>query len=422
MRLIYKLTIMYLVASLIVIAFGGFVTYIVINREVDKEEQRFLKERLEQTIRFIEHRAPKKTFSRDKITIVPMGENAKEKTIAFSDTLVMHSTLQRLEPHIKLDVIREVNGRYYAISMYDLIVEEDDIADGVVESVLNMFAILIIILLILSYIASKILLKPFDQILAQIKAFDLRDNQNVDFPSSSTKELKQLSDFLKEMTRKVRMDYRSLKEFTENASHEMQTPLSIANGKLELLLEDNQLNNEQLQLITAAQSSLKRLSNLSSSLTLLTKIDNYEFKNLEQVDLSNLLCQLIFDFKEFIEMRQIKLEYSIKENVQVSANPSLMTILFTNLIKNAINHNLPMEGVIKIYLQEDQFEIQNTGTPLKSDPEVLFERFKKENPQHQSLGLGLSIVKKICDVSNFKINYQYTDPYHIVKVILNRQN
>lgn len=416
MRLIYKLTIMYLAASLIVIAFGGFVTYIVINREVDNEEKRFLRERLEQTLRFISYKEPEKTFSRDKITIVPLGENAEEAPISFSDTLVMHSTLQRLESHIKLDVVREVKGKYYAISMYDLIVEEDDIAEGVVESVLNMFAILIVFLLLLSYIASRILLKPFEQILSQIKAFDLRDNQNVEFPSSSTKELKQLSSFLKEMTQKVKNDYRTLKEFTENASHEIQTPLSIANGKLELLMEDNNLGDEQLQLITNAQSSIKRLSSLSSSLTLLTKIDNYEFRSMGKVNISKLLCQLISDFKEFIEMRQIELEYHVKDDIEVVANLSLLPILFNNLIKNAINHNLEQNGQIIITLNDLYFQIKNTGSPLKTDPEKLFERFKKESTNDKSLGLGLSIVKKICDVSNFDVSYQFHTPYHVVQI------
>ncbi|MGK7393912.1 MAG: sensor histidine kinase [Candidatus Cyclobacteriaceae bacterium M3_2C_046] len=417
MRLIYKLSIMYLAASIIVFAFGGFVTYIVINREVDLEEQRFLQERLEQTLRFISHREPTKSFSRDKISIIPLGESGQEKPITFSDTLVMHSTLQRPESHIKLDVVKEVKGKYYAISMYDLIVEEDDIADGVVESVLNMLGILVVILLILSFLASKILLKPFEMILAQIRAFDLRDNQNVTFPRSSTKELQQLSEFLGEMTHKIKNDYRSLKEFTENASHEMQTPLSIANGKLELLMEDNDLRDEQLQLITAAQTSLRRLSTLGSSLTLLTKIDNFEFRSTDLIDASQIIKQHIYDFQELIEMRQINLDFQVQDQVMISVNPSLLQIMFTNLIKNAINHNFKHSGEIYIELNQDQFIIKNTGKDLKVPPEKLFERFIKESDHHQSLGLGLSIVKKICEVSHFTIQYQFNKPYHLVKII-----
>lgn len=416
MRLIYKLSLLYLLASIIVIAFGGFITYVVINREVDKEERRFLQERLDQMVRYIERREPTKVFSRDKISIIPLGASGEEKELSFSDTLVMHSTLQREEMHTKLDVTQKIKGNYYAISLYDLIVEEDDIADGVVESVLNMLIILVVILLILSYVASKILLKPFEETLALIKGFNLKSNDEVKFPDSGTTELNLLSKFLNEMTNKVKTDYRALKEFTENASHEMQTPLSIASGKLELLLEDNQVSEQQAILITAAQSSLKRISTLGNSLSLLTKIDNFEFKTTEQVNLTNMLEQLIFDFKELIEMHNIEFKFTLEENVIVKANQSLLPILFTNLIKNAINHNLECDGEILINLKSSNFEIKNTGKPLKSDPEKLFERFRKENNHHQSLGLGLSIVKKICDVSEFQVNYRFQAPYHRVRV------
>ena len=134
MRLILKFTLLFLLISLGVFFLGGVITYQVVKEEIDEEQERFLKERLEYVTRMIERREPTENFIRDKIQIYPLLKAGEETEIQYSDTIVMHSTLERLEPHIKLDVTREVKGKLYRISIHDLIVEEDDIVESIKES------------------------------------------------------------------------------------------------------------------------------------------------------------------------------------------------------------------------------------------------------------------------------------------------
>lgn len=384
-------------------------------REVVFEEQRFLKERLNSAMRMIEHRNLNKPFERDKIRIIPLGTTGEETDITFSDTLVMHSALQRIEPHNKLDVVKKVGDQYYSITLYDLIIEEDDISDGVNESLIKMYLLLTAVVLGLSWIASMFILKPFNITLEQIRNFSLRKDDRIIYRKSYTREFDKLNKFIEEMTEKVQVDYQSLKEFTENASHEMQTPLSIANGKLELLLESENLTDEQVLLIVSAQGSIQRLSRMGKALSLLTKIENKEFESIEKVNMSELLSKLLFDFKELTDLKSIKVKSDIQEDVYLQMDPTLAAILITNLMQNAIRHNYEA-GKIKIKLTDKAFSISNTGGQLKSDPASLFERFKKDNQSKESIGLGLSIVKKICEINGFEITYKHEVEEHQIEV------
>lgn len=410
--------ILYLLLSLMVFAIGGVISYQVMKREIDFEQQRFLKARLDHAEKIIAYKKPTEPFVRDKLKITPLRKDVQETSIVYSDTVLMHAELERLEPHIKLDVIKNIAGRPYHITMYDLIIEADDIEEAMREVMFKMYIILFIMVLIISWIASNWLLKPFNLTLNKIKTFNLKDTKPLHFPATKTEEFHKLNEFLGDMTKKVRLDYKSLKEFTENASHEMQTPLSIASGKLDLLLESDNLKEDQVSLVVSAQESIKRISKMGKALALLTKIENSEFTDIQQVNLSENINKLLYDFKELIALKGIKLHQEIEDNVMINIDPVLAAILITNLLQNAVRHNFS-NGVIWIILDQNQLVIKNTGDKLKTLPQKLFNRFRKDNQSKESLGLGLSIVKKICDANGFGITYVYENELHVISLKFN---
>lgn len=396
---------------------GYMITYQVIKREIDFEQRRFLRERLSSVEKMIERRGLNRKFERDKILIIPLdsGLIPADTSYIYSDTLVMHQSLQRIEPHIKMEAKKKIGDRYYYISLYDLIIEEDDIEDGVQESLIKLYILLIVVVLLLAAIASYFLLKPFNRTLNKIKALNIRESEPVKFEPTSTSEFSKLNAFLSEMTRKMKKDYRALKEFTENASHEMQTPIAVATGKLELLLLGEKLDDEQIALVNSAQDSIRRLSKLGNALALLTKIDNREFQNIEEVDLSSLMEQLTFDFKELLELKNINIKKSIAENVHIKMDATLAAVMCTNLLQNAIRHNY-VGGKISVSLDQGKLIIQNTGKDILIDPEQLFARFKKDQENKESLGLGLAIVKKICEINDFYVKYTFRDQKHTFSI------
>lgn len=417
MKLIFKFTLLFMFISLLVFAIGGVITYREIKQEISIEEQRVLREQLDHTLRIIQRRRPDQPWGRDKVQIVPLGPNSVETEVAFSDTLVMHAWLQRLEPHQKLDVVKEVDGLYYDITLYDLIIEEDDIVDGVKASLVKMYLLLMVVVLVLASLASVWLLKPFNQTLQVVRNFSLRSDKPLQFGQSTTREFRQLNQFLQEMTHKARSDYQSLKEFSENASHEMQTPLAIARGKLELLMESPDLSETQLAMVASAEQAVSKLSRLGRSLSLLTRIENKEFSNTSEVNLTGLVNSLLFSFEELLALKNISIETSLEEHVTLTIDKTLMDIMLTNLIQNAIRHNVS-GGKIRITLSHQELEISNTGEPINVPAEQLFTRFKKGQQSGESIGLGLSIVKKICEVSGLGIHYRYHESWHTISVAL----
>ncbi len=400
-----------LIASLVFLV-GATFSFNAMSREIQLEEQYFLEERLQSAVRYLERRMPTQPIRREKLIITPLDSLAEETEPVFSDTLVTHVTLQRIEPHSKLDVVKKIKGKAYHITLYDLVVEEDDIQDAVQESMVKTYLLLFVVTLVLSLIASIYVFAPFQNTLAIIRDFSIKDEFLILFPNTSTSEFKKLNQFIKDMMVKARKDYLALKEFSENASHEIQTPLSIAQGKLELLLggaED--LSEEQMELVSSALYALKRLSKLGNSLSLLTKIENQEFSDFDTVDMTKLISRFLFDFRELIELKNIKLHSEVSANVKVTGNLVLLELMVTNLLNNAVRHN-NYGGEIMVRLSPGVLEIENTGEPLKVDAGEIFRRFKKGSNNPDSLGLGLSIVKRICTEHQFDVKYECIDEQH----------
>lgn len=415
MNLIIRVTILFVLVSLVVFVIGGVISFRVMMREVNNEQQRFLDERLDRVTRMIERRNPKDTLRMNKLMVIPLT-SLRDEQKSFSDTLVMHSQLQRIEPHLKLNAIKTVAGRSYFITLYDVIIEPDDIREGLVESLVTMYLILLGAVIVIGFLSSYYLLKPFNGTLSVIRNFSLTEsNQIVTFPKSGIKEFRRLNLFLEEMTKKVRSDYQSLKEFSENASHELQTPIAIIQGKLDVLLDGSTLDKEQAKLVSSAQHTLHRLKNLSTSLSVLTKIENNEFDKVERVDLSKEVTSIIEEFKELVELKSITLTTEIQADVSIKFDRILCELLLTNLINNAIRHNWE-NGTIHLELTEESLTVSNSGADLDLDPSELFQRFKKSNQSSSSLGLGLAIVQKICDLYLCQLEYLQQDQQHTIKV------
>ena len=421
MRLLVKATFFYLIITLVVFGIGGIMTYNIFKKQVQRETDRYLVSRLWSLQNSVENGESPFSFVAENFSIVEVDSLAEETRYVFSDTLADHPSprIDRLEPHRKLSVIRKLNNKAYKVEIFDVIVESDDIFSGVFQSQTRLFVILGIVLVISSYLMSTWLFRPFNITLQSIKHFKLKDPGELKLQKTSTKEFNELNDILNHMTAKSQIDYRSLKEFSENASHEMQTPLAVAKGKIELLLQTKNLNEEQLQLINSSYTAIDHLSKMSRSLGLLTKIENLEFSDYQEIHLSEIIKSAIFDFQEILGLKQIKLSQEIKENVIIESDPVLIHVLITNLFQNAVRHNI-LNGNIFVKLARENLTIQNTGHPLKSSSEDLFERFKKDDQSGDTIGLGLAIVKKICEVNGFEISYTYHGDLHTIEIRFER--
>ena len=227
------------------------------------------------------------------------------------------------------------------------------------------------------------------------------------------REQKQIIQYQQDLLHK---DYLNLKEFTENASHEMQTPVAIIQSNLERLFQIKNLNPKEVAYIESAVVATVRMGTLNRSLLLLSKIDNNQFPLTDTVNVMLTIEKFIEGFTDFIEAKEIQILREMSPKTISKANQFLTETLVSNLFSNAIKHNLE-GGSLRIILNDTSLIVENTGLPLSEDPSLFFERFKKGAQDHSnSTGLGLSIAKKCCEAQNWTINYEQNGDLHTLKI------
>ena len=258
---------------------------------------------------------------------------------------------------------------------------------------------------------------PFQQQLEALKQFSLAQNQPLALADSGINEFEELKTALQQLTEKVRTDYRNLKEFTENASHEIQTPLAIIRSQIEFLIENEQLTDGQMQQLAAVYEAANRLSRLNQSLLLLAKIENRQFVETTTVSINDLVSAQVRALEELTEAKSLQMEMFFSENLTVQASQPLVEILIKNLLENAIRYSQPGDSIL-IKTEPNRLIFSNPGTAPLPHPDRIFERFFKQGNHQASSGLGLAIVQKIGEVNGWEVGYEFREGRHAFGVSL----
>ena len=419
MKLFTKFLLIYLAVSVVVLGIGGIISYHIIKDEIDRELKFEFLDRIDRVTFLLEQG---KTFAKfreldqdENLIITPLS-TFKENNTQVSDTLIWDDRLEREEKNVKVSAFRNINDTTYFISTYGNMIESNDVREAVISILLWILGLQVLGAVGIGFVVSGPLFKPFRNTLNRIQNFQINEKKYLKAEPTNVKEFRDLNIFVEEMTKKAVSDFNNLKEFAENASHELQTPVAIAKGKLELLTETN-LNEQQYSYVEKLETTLNKLSRLNDSLALLTKIENHEFSTNETVNISTIIKDGIDAFQELLSLNNLKLVTDISDSVLLKIHPSLAEILWSNLFRNAVNHNI-QNGEINIKLNCDYLEISNTGKELNTEPSVLFERFKKGEQNSDSIGLGLSIVKRIVDQNAMPISYTTEKNWHTVRISL----
>ena len=416
MRLVNKITLLYVILMLIVFIIGGFLTFKMVKNVVRQETDYTLFLDTQLVIQSIKEGNPISALENAKVSIdeLPMSMEERNSGV-FIDTLMLHRFHKTLEPFRKRTSTHKINGKHYSISLADVFIEQEDMSEGVIETMVRLFLLLSAIFLIFSLFFSNWLLTPFHKTLNHIRQFSIRSKEMPALPSNGITEFDELNRFVTNMMSKAKKDYASLKEFSENASHEMQTPLAVVQGKLELLQDSELLKEEELTLISESQKAVSRLSRLGQALALITKIDNKEYTANGQIDIGRVAKDIISSYQDLANLREISISQNIASNINVNMDEALAEIMVGNLVKNAVQHNID-KGWIQVEVDKEKLVVRNSGMAITSPTNELFHRFKKGNQSSESLGLGLSIVEQICDLNEFSIEYTHDNGEHEITI------
>ncbi|SIN70278.1 sensor histidine kinase [Algoriphagus halophilus] len=403
-RLINIITFLYLILTLAGLLISGLFIYLKIESEIDFETGRELDRQVDSVADQIRRGNPYQSLITDQLEIDMIPFERPVEELYLRDTLAYHESSDRKVKQLKASKSYKIGGEHYRISYFNIVVETDDITETVVFTMGVVFLLqLAFIVFFLRGISNRILL-PFQKSLKKIQNFNFAANEPFVFEKSNIKEFDQLNEFLMRMSNKLLKDYRQIKEYSENISHEIQTPTTVIRGKLEHLMNEG-MTEKQSELIHSAYQNNERIQRIVKSLSLLAKLENNEFESPQAINFSDVLLKNIELTEELIEGNGLQLEQSIDPEVTVVIHPFTADVMIQNLISNAVKHN-QAQGWIKIQLNSDYLWVENSGSPLKKDPEVLLKRFEKESDKSDSIGLGLAIVSQIC--KSYGLNFQYS--------------
>jgi len=322
------------------------------------------------------------------------------------DTLMYMLNEEDYEPVRMLTSAFALNNKYYELKVISSMVEEDDLIEDLLYSLIWLYIAMIVSILIVNNFLLKKTWKPFYLLLEQLKQFKIGKDPMITPAETPVKEFKELNEAVTLLLNRTLESYQGQKQFIENASHELQTPLAISINKLELLSEKEDLTEQNLVAIGQVIQTLERLKRLNKSLLLLSKIENKQFQENEVVNFNAVFTNLLEEFSDFADYKNVQISYQENDQLNFRMNKNLAEIFVTNFLKNAIVHNIN-NGRVDITISQHRFMIRNSGAGQALDGEKVFQRFHKKSNEKNNTGLGLAIVKAIADLYGLSVVYTF---------------
>lgn len=357
-----------------------------------------------------------KTFDEGFFSVNKISE---EEALSFKDTYEdteiyaqdADDEAPELEPVRILTTVFEQNGSFYQLKIFNNMVEEDDLVKELLWDAAGLYVLLIFSILMINNIVLQRLWKPFYELLDELKNYRLGISKSFPNTETKTKEFSDLQDAVTTLLQYSEKSYEQQKEFIGNASHELQTPLAIAISKLELLIEKENFTENQAEKIAEIMEIIERLVRLNKSLLLLTKIENKQFFDNQEIKVNDIVEKNIEDLSDIAEFKEVEIIFSENSELLVKADAALINIIVSNLLRNAIFHNIK-SGKVEVKIEAKKLSVLNTGTDHSLSHEKIFTRFQKSEQHQSGSGLGLAIVKAIAELYDFSVSYDFKNGMH----------
>lgn len=272
------------------------------------------------------------------------------------------------------------------------------------------FLVVVVVLTAFADLAfTKILLRPLQLIVRRLQRIGHPSTFKPKKLPTTTKDFIYLNDTINNMMGQVQAAFLKEKEFIGNVSHELLTPVSILQNRMENLLADPETPEHLLVKLVDNQRTLHRLKNIIQALLLISRIENEQYLKNEAVEVKTLAEEVMEEIRDRAEAKEVELSVAIREDWTLpQANESLLFTMLFNVVNNAIKYNRPggkvtIEGRVinKVY----ELCIIDTGVGIEAEqlPHI-FSRFKRLHaPDGESHGLGLPIVQTIAQFHHIKL-------------------
>lgn len=407
MKLLTKTSLNFISASVIFFLVGSMVMYFSVRNIIAKDLQNRL---LQQQNEFIY------TAQQNKVTdlvseLVFVHTTENKQLYSFSDTVLIANEKYML--YRKLAFSYSQNEQDYKVSILLSQSESDKLIMKIVIMNVGFAMLFFLIMFFVNRRSVRNALTVFYSTIRKLEDFEVNQTTTLSLDTAEIEEVKKLNQVFEKMSAQIRQDFISQKEYTENISHELQTPLAIISSKADELMQADNLSKDQMEQLALLLETTNRLSKINQALIFLTKIDNRFYTEGSTFAINDLLKEKLTMFGELIADKNIVLKLDVLDTTHVYMDKYLADTLLVNLIKNSLVHN-KQGGELIVELASNRLSISNSGNPLTFAESDIFKRFTRSEHNKKSLGIGLSVVQSICELYGFDLQYSYDGMHNFI--------
>ena len=346
----------------------------------------------------------------------------KEKIVTFEKQSNFLVSRIKINFHDKQKVIIEV-------------VTTKEILTSTLENILYILSFILPIVLIFAVIGGNFLIyksfSPIENILKELKEINAHDLSARLKSTQNKDEINQLITEVNNLLERLEESFERITQFSSDASHELKTPLTIIRGEIEIALRKERTIEDYKEALNNSLNEITIIEQTINDLLFLAKNKKDLIGEKEEIFyLDELVDESISELKSFAKLHEIELELIINDSTEIKGFPNLLKIAIKNAIKNAIQFSHKNSKVIlNIFEKNDEIivSIQDFGIGIPKDEQSkIFEKFyrtdKSRNKNSGGTGLGMSIMKKIIDIHNGKINIESTENKGTIVEILFQKN
>lgn len=421
MKLIHNIAVRLSVALLPVIGLWAMVFYFVIVDEINDEADDLLESYSEQLMvrKLSGKELPVTNIMTDghySISQVTESYADSQAGMEYYDSNFYISEADENEPARFLKTIfRDREGRCFELIVATPTFEKDDLIGTILWWILALYLILLLTVILIALVVLQKSMRPLYKILDWLNAYTPGKSHSRLSIDTDIHEFRHLEKVTTEATDRSDKAFEKQKQFIGNASHELQTPLAVLGGRIDWMLDNDSLGEESVGELVQMKRELGHIVRLNKTLLLLTKIDNDQFPDQTNVNLSSMVLSQKELYEEIFSSKRISCSVQVPdEPVIIRMNETLASILVTNIIKNAFVHS-PEGGTVALTLTENELVVANSGdSPL--DQSRILDRFYQGAKKDGSTGLGLALAKTIADRNGLRLTYSYENGMHLFRI------
>ena len=420
MKLIYRISLRLSLVLLPLIALWAVVFYFTMVDEINDEVDDALEDYSELiVIRMLsgELLPRMNEGSNNSYTIAPVDENyaAAHPGIDYYAAEVYIPEKEETEPaRFLVTIFQDGNGQFYELKVATPTFEKDELLETILWWVVWLYLLLLITVVGTTMWIFYNSMRPLYALLHWLDGY-VPGHKTVPVPNNtSITEFRRLNAAAQQAVDRSEELLEQQKQFIGNASHELQTPLAVLGGRMEYMLDHAGLDEQTMGEVIQMQRTLGHIVRLNKTLLLLAKIDNGQFPENTDVDISAMIREQKELYDDIYEERDIRCDMHLTGSFLVRMNESLASVLVSNLIRNAYVHS-EAGARIDIRIEGRTLTVSNDGvTPL--DGKHIFERFYQGSKREGSTGLGLALVKAVADSYGLCVGYRFGEEQHIFSV------